>query len=597
MASVWGELKRRNVVKVAVAYAIVGWLLVQVADTFFPALQLPEWTVTFVAGLVILGFPLALILSWAYELTPEGIKLERAVAAGESITHITGRKIDFAIIGALVLALGFVGYNYLLDDGEAAAGVLPNSVAVLPFDNMSANPEHAYFASGLHDEIINQLAKLKNLNVIARTSVMQYAGAARPITEIARELNVGTIMEGSVSYAEDRVAIRAQLIDAETGVHLWSDSYNRDFSDVFGIYADIAMNVANALEAEFSLAEQQAIEKAPTDSPAAYALYLKAADLKYDNMLLDATSLLDQAIGLDPNFAVAYARRARFRVLLSNTQADADTSSSFSELARQDARRALELNSNLGVAHLAEAETNRNEGRWLEAQRAYEHAAELKPSDPEVLLSYARLKGLLGDSDQALALTQRAVDLDPNNSHWLHRLGNEFLFAGKPDAALAVLRDSTNIEPTDVVAFIWLGFAQIADGRDDAEETLQIAERLARANSDEGVYAIQLAELAYAHSHIERPRDAQRLFEEVMSLSDDYSLGTAPLVLAYLAIGDADQALHYLQQAADTVTPDPEYNVWMLVKTNSLRDATLDRPQFSELRTQMTFYTNPSLAE
>jgi tetratricopeptide (TPR) repeat protein len=258
----------------------------------------------------------------------------------------------------------------------------------------------------------------------------------------------------------------------------------------------------------------------------------------------------------------------------------------------------LALNSNLGVAHLAEAEIYRNEGRWSESQRAYERAAELSPSDPVVLLSYARLRGLLGESDQALTLTQRAVDLDPNNSHWLHRLGNELVFAGKLDAALTTLRDSTTMEPTDVVAFIWLGFAQIAyDDRDDAEETLQIAERLARANSDEGYYAIQLAELAYAHSHIERPRDAQRLFEEVMSLSDDYSLGTAALVLAHLAIGDADQALHHLHQAADTVTPDPEHNVWMLVKTNSLRDAILDRPQFAELRTQMTFYTDPSLAE
>ena len=164
MTSFFGELRRRNVVKVAVAYAIVGWLLIEVASTVFPIVQLPEWTVTFLTMLILFGFPVALILSWAYELTPEGMKRSDEVEATESITQVAGRKIDFAIIGALVLALGFVGYNYLLDDGEAAAGVLPNSVAVLPFDNMSANPEHAYFASGLHDEIINQLAKLKNLN-------------------------------------------------------------------------------------------------------------------------------------------------------------------------------------------------------------------------------------------------------------------------------------------------------------------------------------------------------------------------------------------------------------------------------------------------
>ncbi len=157
--SFFGELRRRNVVKVAVAYAIVGWLLVQIADTFFPALQLPEWTVTFVAGLVILGFPLALILSWAYELTPEGMKRSHEVEASESITHVTERKIDFAIIGVLVLALGFVVYNYESGDGEVAVGTLPNSVAVLPFENMSVDPEEAFYAAGIHEEILNQLVK------------------------------------------------------------------------------------------------------------------------------------------------------------------------------------------------------------------------------------------------------------------------------------------------------------------------------------------------------------------------------------------------------------------------------------------------------
>ncbi len=268
MASVWGELKRRNVVKVAVAYAIVGWLLVQIADTFFPALQLPEWTVTFVAGLVILGFPLALILSWAYELTPEGMEQTKSVPLSESITKVTGRKLDFAIIGALVLALGFVVYNYESEDAltptpeivvdevvdalipvvvEGQRKVLPNSVAVLPFDNLSPNASDAYFATGLHDEILSQLAKLRNLSVISRTSVLRYADSDLSIPEIARELNVGTVMEGSVRYSDGRVRITTQLIDAETDEHLWTETYEREFSDIFAIESDIAMNIANAL--------------------------------------------------------------------------------------------------------------------------------------------------------------------------------------------------------------------------------------------------------------------------------------------------------------------------------------------------------------
>ncbi len=205
MASVWGELKRRNVVKVAVAYAIVGWLLIEVASTVFPIVQLPDWTVTFLTMLILFGFPVALILSWAYDLTPEGLERTGPVPVSEHVAKSSGRKLDFAIIGALVLALGFVVYNYVLVDSDqeavvqeitapivepAAEGsvpvvvekqreVLPNSVAVLLCDNLSPDPDDAYFALGIHEEILNQLVKLRNLNVIARTSVMQYA-EARP---------------------------------------------------------------------------------------------------------------------------------------------------------------------------------------------------------------------------------------------------------------------------------------------------------------------------------------------------------------------------------------------------------------------------------
>ncbi len=210
MASVWGELKRRNVVKVAVAYAIVGWLLIEVASTVFPIVQLPDWTVTFLTMLILFGFPIALILSWAYEITPEGMKRSHEVEVTESITHVTSRKIDFAIIGALVLALGFVVYNYVLEGGSGESSVLPNSVAVIPFENVSPNPDDAYYATGIHDEILNQLAKLSALNVIARTSMQQYANTQKSIPEIARELNVETVMEGSVRYTGGRIRITAQ---------------------------------------------------------------------------------------------------------------------------------------------------------------------------------------------------------------------------------------------------------------------------------------------------------------------------------------------------------------------------------------------------
>ena len=275
MASVWGELKRRNVVKVAVAYAIVGWVLIEVTSTVFPVLQIPDWAIALVTMLLILGFPIAVILSWAYEITPEGMKRSHEVEATESITHVTGRKLDFAIIVALVLALGFVVYNYVLQDGETAVGVIPNSVAVLLCYNLSPDPNDAYIAASIHDEILNQLVKIRALSVIAKTSVMQYADAPPPISQIAEELNVGAVMECSVRYAGSAILVTAQLIDPETNSHLWSDTYPGDLSDlstIFAMQADIAMNIANAVGAEFSLEEQERIEAIPTDSPAAYEL-------------------------------------------------------------------------------------------------------------------------------------------------------------------------------------------------------------------------------------------------------------------------------------------------------------------------------------
>jgi TolB-like protein len=317
--SFWGELRRRNVVKVGVAYAVVAWLLIQVASVVLPTFAAPEWVAQSVTFLLILLLPVVLIIAWAFEITPEGIKKTAQVPLQESITHVTSQKLNYVVTTLLVLAVVFMAIdNYVLDgsvrgpgrqsaaeqaapatDGTGAVGApasaqpsaaagssalvgqrprLPNSVAVLPFANMSPNADDSYFAAGIHEEILNYLAKLKSLNIIARTSMLQYADTPKTLQAIAEELNVETIMEGSVRYSANRVRVTTQLIDAATGVHLWSEAYERDFADIFAIQADIAMNVANALEAEFSEAEQQSIETAPTTSADAYALYLQVVN-------------------------------------------------------------------------------------------------------------------------------------------------------------------------------------------------------------------------------------------------------------------------------------------------------------------------------
>jgi TolB-like protein len=349
--SFWGELKRRNVVKVGLAYAVVAWLLIQIAAIVVPTFDAPKWILPTLTFLLVIGFPIVLIVAWAFEITPGGIKKTAHVSLQDSITHLTGQKLNYVVTALLAVAVVFLVIdNYVLEkslgvsaggeqstpaveaasalpaggaasgaasvrDEKTELGVLPNSVAVLPFLNLSPKEDDAYFAAGIHEEILNQLAKLGNVNVIARTSVMRYADTDKSIPEIARELNVGSVMEGSVRYADGQVLVTAQLIDARTNVHLWSDSYQRDFSNIFGIQADIAMNVANSLRAEFSPEERRSIEELPTKSIEAYDHYLLAQSLASQGVVTEtrqrAIAEYDRALALDPDFALAKLGRAQ----------------------------------------------------------------------------------------------------------------------------------------------------------------------------------------------------------------------------------------------------------------------------------------------
>ena len=583
MTSFFGELTRRNVVRVAVAYAIVGWLLVQVADTFFPALQLPEWTVTLVAGLVILGFPLALILSWAYELTPDGMRRSHEVSAPESITHVSGRKLDFAIIGALVLALGFVVYNYVLEDTD---GRLPNSVAVLPFENMSVDPEEAFYASGIHEEILNQLVKLSALNVIARTSMQQYANTEKSIPEIARELNVETVMEGSVRYANGQIRITAQLNDGVTGAHLWSETYTRDFEDIFAIESDVAMNVANAVGAEFSLAEQESIERIPTESPEAYALYLQAQSSSRAN----AHSLLDLAIEFDSNFALAYSRKANlYAQSLVDTFGGGSELQDKADLERivlETAAKASELDPTLASAHVAIARARQFYWRWTEAQQAYQRAYLLSPNDPQVLSNYGYFSIWPGNYEDAIRLLQRYVELNPSsNSH--HRLAVALAFSGMLDAAIASWRRSLDLNAAYPSPYFLL--SAVATARRDTNEALEYIRTYERLAGD-NILPSQVASLAHRYALLGQHETATTYFNRLEEIAANRAIGAGSWVMAHLAVGDDAEALRWLQIAVDKVAakePDEAFFNLMGIKANFSSDPVLDEPRFVELRAQL----------
>ena len=579
MASVWGELKRRNVVKVAVAYAIVGWLLIEVSSVLLPAFEAPDWVLRVIVLLIVIGFVLALILSWAYEITPEGMKRSHEVPTPESITHVTGRKLDFAIIGALALALGFVVYNYVLEDGDGATGVLPNSVAVIPFRNDSPDPDNAYYASGIHEEILNHLVRLSALNVIARTSVEQYRNTEKSIPEIASELNVETVMEGSVRYADGRIRITAQLNDGVTGAHLWSETYTRDFEDIFAIESDVAMNVANALEAEFSLTEQESIEAVPTDSPAAYALYLRAVSLGFGTGEVGAAAqYLDGAIDLDPNFALAYARKA-WLYAGSLTGNAPGQQAEYEQIAQENAERALALDSTLGLAHAALAFVHQAHWRWGEAEQAFEQALRLSPNDADVLSEYSRTKRYRGEFDAAVEVARRAAELDPQYFFAHYFLGLSYRYVRNYDAAAESFRAALELSPSFSNGHAQLGYTDVSRGNwTDAERELQVAEQI----YGESIGSIRITQLATGYAQMGRRDDVERLFAALEARAEESPVNAALWALIYIALEDYDQALEWLEVAVDNQAPD--LVTLGEIKANPYADPVLAEPRFQELR-------------
>jgi adenylate cyclase len=576
--SFWGELRRRNVVKVAIAYAIVGWVLVQIADTFFPALQLPAWTVTLVASLVILGLPIALIGSWAFELTPKGLvrtpgpSVIESTAAGPTtaLDHVDGAPETPAV---------------------APPSFPENSVAVLPLDNLSPDPDNAYFAAGLHEEILNQLAKLSRLHVISRTSVLRYANDRPPIAEIAKELNVQSIMEGSIRYAGNRIRATVQLIDSVTGAHLWSETYERDFDDIFAIESDIAINVAKALEAAFSREEQQAIEKIPTRSTEAYNLYLRMRPIRYSHLGL-ALDLCDQALELDPEFALVHMTKGYLyanSIVANIGQATVDEEerrSRFEELARRHADCALELDPSLDTAHLAHALIHLYGWHWSRARAAFDRISMNTLADQGTQF-FIWLCAYQGDLDKAIEIGRRGVELSPNDYMVRFGLATALAYAGQSAAALKAQHDAVALNPSAPILHHWLAYIHVSLGESaEALAELRLTEHLMGQNRD----VVSLAEIAYTYSRIGRLADAERLSTEIERRAAEHDVGAGIRAMICLATGDHGGAAEWIETAIEEAgRHEIDQGFWPLMnlKMNATADPVLEEPRFVALRDRL----------
>jgi TolB-like protein/Tfp pilus assembly protein PilF len=417
------ELKRRNVFKVAVAYAIAGWLIIQIVTVIEAPLNIPDWFDTVVIVLVGIGFPLTLIFAWAFELTPEGIKKSKEVEITESVTDRTGKKLNGVIISVLSIALFFViveriffAKASILEDAGAIAKIETASIAVLPFVNMSSDTENEYFSDGLSEELLNALAKVEDMQVAGRTSSFKFKGQNENLTEIGSELGVANILEGSVRKSGNRLRITAQLIRVSDGFHIWSETYDREFTvdNIFDIQEEISLHVMEELKVRLLPEEEAQLANRPTMDIEAYNAFLEATqrEITYQPEDLEyAIQKYKEAIRLDPSFAEAYARLAlAYNNLHQNGNISADETK---VLMRENAEMAISLDKDLGKAHQALADYYGFEFQFEKREETLKKAVELAPNDASIRMDYRSALGRNNKVQESRAQLFKAYELDP----------------------------------------------------------------------------------------------------------------------------------------------------------------------------------------
>jgi TolB-like protein/Flp pilus assembly protein TadD len=421
----FGELKRRNVYRAAVAYGVVAWFLTQLTTQVFPFFEIPNSAIRFVVIALALGFPIAMCLSWLYELTPEGIVRAEDLDPVKARTarHATGRILDFIIIGVLLLVIGLLIYERGPFRTFAGGSIPAKSIAVLPFENRSEDKANAYVADGIQDEILTNLAKVADLKVISRTSVMLYQSSnPRNLREIGEQLGVAHVLEGSVQRAGNRVRINAQLVDARTDAHLWANTYDRDLADVFAIQSEIAKTIADQLQAKISPSEKAAIEKPPTTNLAAYDLYLRARELYATTtdqvrgkvQLPKAASFLDRAVAADPGFVLAWSFLSQVHGTMYFW--GCDRTGSRLDLANAAVQTALRLQPEAGEPHLALATYYYRGFRdYNRARNELAVARKTLPNNADVFFYTGVIDYRCGQWEEATRNLERAFELDPRN--------------------------------------------------------------------------------------------------------------------------------------------------------------------------------------
>ncbi len=424
----FGELRRRNVYKVAIAYSVVAWLLMQVASQIFPFFEIPNWAVRLVVLLLVIGFPIALILAWAFELTPEGIKrMEDLDQTPQQQSKNRAWIYVVIVAGAISIGLFFLGrYTASFRAGAQRTETFEKSIAVLPFENLSDDKANAYFATGIQDEIMTRLAKIADLKVISRTSTQQYQSRPGNLSQIAKQLGIAHVLEGSVQKVGEQVRVNVQLIRADHDSHVWAETYDRKLTDIFGVENDVAKSIAQSLQAKLSGREEQAFGVKPTSNPDAYDAYLRGLAAEGESIdsvysTQKAISFYKRAVHLDPTFGLAWSRLSRAHSSLYPSFGDS------TEAAKRALETAQKLQPDLPETVLALAQYQYSELHDYDAARTtFLRVSKMLPGSSEIPAVLAQIARHQGKWEETVAYYGQALVLDPRNAELLTEAADNY---------------------------------------------------------------------------------------------------------------------------------------------------------------------------
>jgi TolB-like protein/Tfp pilus assembly protein PilF len=560
--SFFDELKRRNVFKVAAAYIIIGWLIMQGGEVMAPALNLPDWVNSLLAFFLILGFPLAVFFAWAFEMTPEGIKKEKDVDRSQSITQVTGQKLNNAIIGLLVVALGYFVFDKFVLDPQRDAELVKasqslskpsentaidpaedngpdkKSIAVLPFVNMSSDPEQEYFSDGITEEVLNLLAKIPDLKVTSRSSVFSLKGHKFDITTLAKKLGVAHILEGSVRKSGNRVRITAQLIEADSDVHMWSDTYDRELDDIFAIQDEIAQEVVTVLQVQI-LGDIPIVRETDTSAYTAYLQGQHFLQLENPEGRSDAHDAFSKAIEIDPQYAPGWAglgHTLRSQANWGDIEHNAGT-----ESAREAVLQALKLDENLDEAWAALGQLQWvYDWDWVKAEGTIKTALQYGPNNVTALMIAANIAKTLGKYEKAIELGNRAVDVDPLNATILTDLGVIYWEAGQYELSAQTLERVLSLYPNHDVTRGRIAVVKVSQGK--PEEALQFAQK-------ENFESTRQWANAYIFHDLGREKEATRALDYLIENERNWMAYQIAGLYAYQ--GKPDKAFEWLEITYD----------------------------------------------